>query len=290
MIINRPEIAEGLILQINEIIKNNPNWNRTRLSKALCEIWGWKTPNGQLKDISCRDMLRELDRDGKIRLPEKTFPSRIKGQKMSIKRLIHDTSPMECGLKDLQPLKIEIVRAGGAWDEFKSMLEQYHYLGFDRTVGENMKYIVRNRDGVVVSCLLFGSAAWTCKDRDLYIGWDASARVKGLSYITNNTRFLILPWVKVPHLASHILGKIARRISNDWKDRYGHELYCLETFVERGRFLGTCYKAANWRHVGSTTGRGRNSTSKCAAIPYKEVYLYPLTASFRQKLNDRKEE
>jgi hypothetical protein len=196
---------------------------------------------------------------------------------------------MECALKDLLPLKIEIVTVDGAWDEFKSMLDQYHYLGFDRTVGENMKYIVRNCNGVVVSCLLFGSAAWKCKDRDLYIGWESDARVKGLSYITNNTRFLILPWVKVPYLASYILGKITRRISKDWKWRYGHELYCLETFVERGRFPGTCYKAANWRHVGSTTGRGRNSTTARAALPYKEVYLYPLTANFRQKLTDRQE-
>jgi len=289
MMTNRPEITEELIIQINEMIRNNPNWNRTRLSKALCEIWEWKNPNGQAKDISCRDMLRDLERDGKVQLPKKTFPSRSIGQKMNIKRLIQDTTPIVCGLKDLMPLEIEVVRVDGAWDEFKSLLDQYHYLGFDRTVGENMKYIIRGRNGTIVSCLLFGSAAWKCKDRDIYIGWDAAARIAGLSYITNNTRFLILPWVKVPHLASHILGKIARRISDDWRDRYGHDLYCLETFVERGRFLGTCYKAANWRHVGSTTGRGRNSKSKRAAIPYKEVYLYPLTASFRERLNDRKE-
>lgn len=287
---NRPEITDELTQQISGLIKSNPSWNRTRLSKALCEIWGWKSPNGQIKDISCRDMLRKLDRDEKIRLPQKTRLSRSVGQKMNIKRLTHDTTPIEGGLKDLQPLKIEVVTADGSWDEFRSLLDQYHYLGFDRTVGENMKYIIRNRDGVAISCLLFGSAAWACKDRDLYIGWDAAARIKGLSYITNNTRFLILPWVKVPHLASHILGMIARRISNDWKERYGHELYCLETFVERGRFLGTCYKAANWSHVGCTMGRGRNSVSGRAAFPYKEVYLYPLTASFRRRLHDRKEE
>lgn len=290
MITNKPEITEELVRQINEMIMNNPSWNRTRLSKALCEIWEWKSPNGQVKDISCRDMLRGLDSTGKIRLPQKTSPSRRKGQKMNIKRLIHDTTPMVCGLRDLLPLEIEVVTAESAWDEFKSLLDQYHYLGFDRTVGENMKYIVRNCEGVVVSCLLFGSAAWACKVRDIYIGWDTAARVKGLSNITNNTRFLILPWIKVPHLASHILGKIARRISKDWKDRYGHGLYCLETFVERGRFLGTCYKAANWEHVGSTSGRGRNSTSVRAVLPYKEVYLYPLTSNFRQFLINRKEE
>jgi hypothetical protein len=285
---NRPEITDELVSQINELIRDNPTWHRTRLSKALCDIWGWEGPNGQIKDISCRDMLRELDKGGKIQLPQMMTPSRSKGQKMIIKRLMHDTTPVVCGLKELQPLEIQVVTGGAAVDEFKSLLEQYHYLGFDRTVGENMKYIVKSHGGAIVSCLLFGSAAWACKDRDTYIGWDEAARANGLAYITNNTRFLILPWVNVPHLASHILGKITRRITKDWESRYGHGLHCLETFVERGRFPGTCYKAANWRQVGHTSGRGRNSLSARAVLPIKDVYLYPLTASFRRKLNDRK--
>jgi hypothetical protein len=286
---NKPEITEEVIKQINELIKDNPGWNRTRLSKSLCEIWGWRNPNGQVKDISCRDMLRALDKEGRIKLPEKTKPSRQAGEKMKIKHICHDTAPVKCDLKGLLPLDIAVVCTGPEMDEFKSLLDQYHYLGFDRTVGENMKYMVRSRGGTLLSCLLYGSAAWACKDRDSYIGWDAAQRKKGLPYMTNNTRFLIPPWVTVPHLASHILGQVARRVSKDWGARYGHGLYCLETFVERGRFRGTCYKAANWQHVGLTTGRGRNSVHAYAVLPQKDVYLYPLTTGFRRMLADVKE-
>lgn len=289
MIYNRPKITEAIINQINEMIKDNPGWNRTHLSKGLCELWGWQCPNGQLKDISCRDMLRALDKAGHIQLPQKTKPSRKPDGRMHIKHLCHDTTRVMCNLKDLLPLDIDVVNTETQMDEFKSLIDQYHYLKFDRTVGENMKYMVRSRGGIVLSCLLFGSAAWACRDRDAYIGWNAIQRESGLPYMTNNTRFLILPWITVPHLASHILGQVVRRVSKDWEVRYGHELYCLETFIERGRFLGTCYKAANWRHVGCTTGRGRNSVRTYAMLPQKDVYLYPLNVDFRRLLTNVKE-
>lgn len=173
---------------------------------------------------------------------------------------------------------------------FKSLIDQYHYLGFDRTVGENMKYIIKSRNGILLACMLFGSAAWACKARDLHIGWGSAQRENNLQYVTNNVRLLILPWVSVPHLASHLLGRIARRISGDWLARYGYEIYCLETFVERGRFKGTCYKAANWRHAGNTAGRGRNSTRLSAVLPIKDVYLYPLRRDFREKLATQEED
>jgi len=199
--------------------------------------------------------------------------------------MIHDTTPVTVPIKDLLPLKVEVIRKSGPLlTEFKSLLVQYHYLGFDMTVGENMKYMVYSRDGILLSCLLFGSAAWSCAPRDKFIGWHASARKAHLPFVTNNTRFLILPWVKVPHLASHILGLICRRISSDWQEKYGHTVYLLETFVERERFKGTCYKAANWIHVGETTGRSRNDRYNNLRVPIKDIYLYPLHKNFKEVL------
>jgi len=289
MINYRPTLTDELIAEIREMIEGNPGWNRTRISKELCENWQWKGADGCVKDISCRDMLRDLERKGKIILPQRLKPSRTFGGRVRVEHQEHHTAEISCGLKNLAPLQIELVTDGGDLAEFKSLLAQYHYLGFDRTIGENIKYMVRSKDGKVLACLLFGSAAWACGDRDAYIGWDRETRKKMLPYMTNNTRFLILPWVSVPHLASHILGQITRRISIDWENRYGHELYCLETFVEYGRFHGTCYKAANWRKVGRTKGRGRNDTHKKAALPQKDIYLYPLDKDFRLKLTYSKE-
>ena len=169
--------------------------------------------------------------------------------------------------------------------EFKSYIAQYHYLGYDRSIGENIKYFVYDCTGRRIACLVFGSAAWSCKGRDKFIGWSKNSRnANSLRYITNNSRFLIFPWIKVPHLASHILSIISRRISSDWLAKYGHPVHLLETFVQRDRFKGTCYKAANWIYVGETTGRGRDSTSKTDKLPIKDVYLYPLQKRFREKL------
>jgi len=284
MLNQRPKITTDLINQINSIISDNPDWNRTILSKYLCNVWDWKSPNGQLKDISCRDMLRELDKKGHIILPAQQWIPRVVGKKSIITHLEHDTTPTDSKLKDLQPLEIDIVSDVRMLEEFKSFLDQYHYLGYDRTIGENIKYIVRTNTGTIVACLLFGSAAWTCKARDVYIGWDKKRRPAMLPFVTNNTRYLILPWVHVPHMASHILGLISKRISKDWEGRYGHGLLCLETFVEQGRFRGTCYKAANWICVGHTTGRGRNSASAEAILPIKDVFIYPLARDFKEQL------
>jgi hypothetical protein len=194
---------------------------------------------------------------------------------------MHDTTPVETLLKALQPLNVETAESKSRLDEFKSYMEQYHYLGFGRTVGENMKYTVRSADGALLSCLLFGSAAWSCRDRDGYIGWSGADRKRNLQLMTNNTRFLILPWVKVPHLASSILSLVTRRLSSDFEKKYGHPVYCLETFVERDRFKGTCYRAANWICVGKTAGRGRDDVRNEAALPLKDIYLYPLHRKYR---------
>lgn len=168
--------------------------------------------------------------------------------------------------------------------QFKSLIDQYHYLGFDRCISESMAYMVYDSDGKILSCLLFGSAAWSCRDRDVFIGWGKEDRRANLIMTTNNSRFLILPWVNVPHLASHILSVIAKRVSGDWEQKYGHPICLLETFVETDRFKGTCYKAANWLSVGKTTGRGRNGGHSKAIVPVKDIYLYPLAKNWRAAL------
>jgi len=167
---------------------------------------------------------------------------------------------------------------------FKSYIHQFHYLKYDRSIGESMKYIVYSNAGVPLSCLMFGSASWKCYDRDKYIGWDTEQRQQGLTFTANNSRFIVFPWVRVDRLASHILGRVARRISSDWQKKYGHPLYMLETYVERQRFRGICYRAANWRFVGITAGLGRNYTYKSEGVPLKDIYIYPLCGDFKEKL------
>lgn len=280
----RPEITGDKVEQIRSIIAENPEWNRTRISQHICRLWGWQNPNGKLKDISCRDMLRELDKAGKINLPVAQKPSRSHGSADIVRHFEHDTTPINAKLSQLRSIHISKVDSGKELALFKSYIDQHHYLGYDRTIGENMKYMVYSRDGRPLSCLMFGSAAWSCRERDRFIGWDKNQRIRGLSNLTANTRFLIFPWVRVAHLASHILSRIAHRVADDWQVKYGHPVYCLETFVEVGRFRGVSYRAANWIHVGSTTGRGRDGGHHNAILPVKDIYLYPLGADYRTKL------
>jgi hypothetical protein len=163
-------------------------------------------------------------------------------------------------------------------------LARHHYLGFGGPVGENIAYQVTDRSGQDLACVLFGAAAWKVSARDSWIGWTPARRAQGLQQIANNTRFLILPWVRVPHLASHILGRISRRIVRDWQTKYGHPVDLLETFVDRTRFRGTCYRAANWIHVGSTQGRSRQDRTRSLRAPVKDIYAYPLRTDFRERL------
>ena len=280
----RPEITEDKVEQIRSIIIENPEWNRTRISQHICRLWGWQNPKGGLKDISCRDMLRQLDKAGRIKLPAAQKPSRSHGSADMVRHFEHDTTPINTKLSQLRPLHISRVDSCKELALFKSYIDQHHYLGYDRTIGENMKYMVYSRDGKPLSCLMFGSAAWSCRERDRFIGWDKNQRIRGLGLMTNNQRFLIFEWVKVEHLASHILSLVAHRIAGDWQSKYGHPVCCLETFVETSRFRGVCYRAANWIRVGSTTGRGRNGGHHNAILPVKDIYLYPLDADYRSKL------
>jgi hypothetical protein len=284
----KPKITPVQIELIQKLISSNPTWSRTRLSVELCRIWDWRYPDGHPKEISCRDLLRQLDAEGLVNLPPcRQQPNFKPGHKNNIQLMLHDNSEIIADIGAIIPLHLEILQERSfQMQEFKSLLEQHHYLGFDRTVGENLKYLVYSRQGKLLACLLFGSSAWACAPRDQFIGWNAPSRRNHLIFTTNNTRFLILPWVKVPHLASHILGLIVRRIASDWQEKYGHPLYILETFVEKERFKGTCYKAANWVHVGETTGRSRNDRYSNLQVPIKDIYLYPLDKHFREFLID----
>jgi len=283
----RPAMTPEKIDEIKKLIEENPGWHRTRLSQELCRLWDWKGENGQIKDVSCRDVLRALDAEGKIKLPKRLKNGHPKGGGADqVVLMVHDISPVEKALSGLTPLSVRVVTSKSKLMEFKSYIAQYHYLGYDRNIGENIKYLVYDRNVRPLACLMFGSAAWSCAPRDAYIGWDRERRDTSLKYMTNNSRFLIFPWVKVPHLASHILSLVCRRISSDWMAKYGHPVYMLETFVECGRFLGTSYKAANWECVGKTTGRGRNSRSVIGKLPVKDIYVYPLHKRFREKLKE----
>ncbi len=187
---------------------------------------------------------------------------------------------------DVGPLMLQEVSTDAtARVRFAAALAEFHYLGCRGTVGENLQYTVTDGGGRLLACLLFGSAAWKCRARDQFIGWTAEQRQQRLHLITNNTRFLMLPYVKVPHLVSWILGRVLRRLSEDWERKYGHGIVLVETFVERERFAGTSYKAANWICLGSTTGRSRQDRYNTLRVPVKDVYVYPLRRRFREELS-----
>ncbi len=267
------------------LIKQNPSWSRRRLSIELCRLWNWHNANGQIKDMAARSMMLKLDKLGYIQLPARR---QIPSNRMLAKRIdwvAHQNTLIECDLKKIQPLQVVVTREQPQHQPlFDCLLSQYHYLGYKGMVGENMKYLIFDCHQRPLACVLFGSAAWSVQCRDRYIGWDTDTRKHNLNLTTNNMRFLIVPWVHVANLASHILGLIARRLCADWKNQYGHRLYLLETFVDKDRFTGGCYKAANWIYVGQTKGRSRNDRQAKLQVPIKDVYLYPLVKHYQQKL------
>jgi hypothetical protein len=266
-------------------LATEPGWNRSRLSRELCKRWDWRNGAGRFKDMACRTLLLKLERRGQIRLPARQRPSPNALRNRQTLDLPCDRTPIEGALDDLQPLRIEPLGEGHPdLALFRFLLQHHHYLGLRNSVGENLKYLARDRHGRLLACLLFGSAAWKAKARDAWIGWSPAQRRDGLGRLANNARFLVLPWVHVPHLASHLLGRIARRLSADWRVKYGHGIELLETFVDRERFRGTCYRAAGWRHVGATAGRSRNDRDQTLSVPVKDIYVQPLFPDFRRRL------
>jgi hypothetical protein len=272
------------ILHIRQLIAEHPDWSRRRLSEVLCCEWDWRNGSGRLKDMATRTLLVKLDARGLIRLPARRRAPSNRMAARQAPRQLWDSTPVTGTLRDMGPLILhEISTDGAARIRFAAALAEFHYLGYRGTVGENLQYAVTDKDGRLLACLLFGSAAWKCKARDGFIGWNPEQRQRNLRLITNNTRFLILPFVRVPHLASWVLGRVLRRLSADWQNKYGHPILLVETFVERERFAGTSYKAANWLRLGSTTGRSRQDSRRTLQVPVKDVYLYPLHPRFREE-------
>jgi len=277
--------TEADIAFIRALIAANPSASRHALSKKVCEAWGWVQPNGALRDMVCRGLMLALHRAGRIKLPavrhpaKNPFVERRKPAPVSVGQ-----SPLEAALSELQPLDFRQVRRTPEERLFNSLIQQYHYLGYTQPVGEHLKYMVYSRDGRPVACLAWGSAPRHLGARDRFIGWSAEARRRNIRFIAYNPRYLILPWVKVPHLASHILGWMARHLSGEWERMYGHPVCFLETFIDVGRYRGTCYRAANWVSMGVTTGRGKDDQTHRQNRPLKEVLGLPLTRRFREPL------
>lgn len=288
-IIQGRSIGPAELAQVRQLLADHPDWSRRRLSEHLARLWDWRNPAGQLKDMAARTLMLKLEQRRWIQLParRKIPNNRMRSKQIILPPAIESSESIAGSLSDLLPLILTEVSIGkqcAGRTLFEALLHQYHYLSHRGSVGENLQYLASDRQGRPLACLLFGAAAWMCKARDQFIGWDAATRQRRLGYITNNTRFLILPWVRVPHLASHLLGRVTRRLSGDWQRKYGHPIHLLETFVDTSRFKGTCYQASNWVHTGQTTGRTRQNKSMIPQSPPKAVWLYPLRKDFRQTL------
>jgi hypothetical protein len=274
---------------IRRLIAQHPEANRRQLSLRLCEAWGWRQANGALRDMVCRGLLLELARAGQLELPSATHVHRnptarcaAVGTQAPLPLLL-DTTPLEVSLRALRPLEFQQVRRTPDEPLFNYLVAQYHPLGYIRPVGEHLKYLVYAA-GRPIACLAWSSAPRHLGARDRYIGWSGEARRRNLRFLAYNPRYLIVPYVQVKHLASHILGEMARRISSDWERSYGHPIYFLETFVDPERHRGTCYRAANWVVMGRTTGRGKNCPNQRPNRSIKEVLGYALAPRFRELL------
>lgn len=286
LLIQGRDLSKQDIEQIHELMLTHPEWGRSKLSVALAESWNWRTYSGQLKDIAARTMLCKLEQRGLLVLPRRrTRMSRSVSLQTNLSLDEPPPAQIKEPLVDLLPLHFQNVRAKDPQcEKFKRYLARYHYLGYHGPVGENIGYLVRDRQGRDLACVLFGAAAWKTQARDEWIGWDDTTRAKNLLYIVNNSRFLILPWVRVENLASHILGRLTRRLRADWKAKYAHEVYLVETFVQHDRFRGTCYRAANWRYIGKTKGRSRQDRYANLSVPIKNIYAYGLCNDFQDRL------
>ena len=278
------ELTDADVAFIQTLIADHPELSRRALSQKLCQAWDWVQANGHARDMVCRGLMLALHRAGHIELPppRKIAPNPLARRSRPAVAEI-DRTPLHGSLRAIEPLHWEQVRRTPRERLFNSLIEQHHYLGYTQPVGEQLKYLVSAR-GRPIACLAWSSAPRHLGCRDRFIGWSAEARRRNIHLIGYNLRFLILPWVRVPHLASHLLGRMARRLPQDWQRIYGHPVHFLETFVEPSRFRGTCYLAANWIVLGRTTGRGKNAPTRRPNRPLKDVLGYPLHRDFRHLL------
>ena len=277
------DFSESERQTIRQIITSDDRPNRAKISRRVCEAFGWYKQDGGLKEMSCRVALLRMERDGLIQLPppEKGNGNRTARVRMST---ASDPKPDVCvGAGALGPLRLELVVKGTSSQLWNELIERYHYLGHKRLPGAQLRYFVYGGPHLLAA-LGFGASAWSVAGRDRTIGWSPNQRKNKLHLIVNNARFLILPWIKSRNLASKILSLASKQIGDDWYSRYHYRPVLLETFVEIGRFAGTCYRAANWQQVGITQGRGKLEKSHQGKLPQKYVLLYPLVKDFKQQL------
>lgn len=281
-------ISDGELEWLRDWIAAHPAWSRKRLARELCDHWQWYSATGQRRDFTARNFLLKVEAQGLITLPP-VREAKARPWGFAIARrsaaVPLTVAPVDASLGDLVPLSFMVAAAGTTelhrcW----GYLAQYHYLSFARPVGETLAYLVRDRYERDLACVLFAAPAWKVAARDAFIGWTDRVRQQRVSWLTNNSRLLILPTVRVAHLASHVLGRVTRRLRADWEAKYGHPVYLVETFVDAARFRGTCYRAANWIAVGHTQGRGRYDRTHTRRAPVKSVWLYPLVPHFRDVL------
>ena len=278
----RPEDVE----LIRDWLQAHPHSNRTRLSRELCLAWNWRNDAGQLKDMAARALLLKLEARSHIRLPPRRTASVNGLRNRDLDPIDHDQSPIAGPLQSLWPVRVEpVIETTAQARLFQFLLQRYHYLGHRNCVGENLKYLARDHQGRPLACLLFGSAAWKAGARDQWLGWSPQGCRRPLELLTNNTRLLILPWVHVKQLASHLLEQVTARLSADWQQKYGHPIYLVESFVEQPRFAGTCYQAAGWIPVGLTSGRTRNDDGLKPRVARKMIYLKVLKADALRRLS-----
>jgi len=271
------------IKQIRSLIKQNPGFNRMRLSKEVCRLFRWLKPDGNLKDMSCRVAMLRMQKDGVIVLPP---PSHAKGavKKIKFTAATDPQNPVMCAVNELPPLYLQMVSktTSGLWNEY---IERYHYLGYTPLPGAQLRYFIF-AGKQIVALMGFGAAAWQTAPRDQFIEWNHDQRKRNLSLVTNNARFLILPWIQSKNLASKILSLTARQLPNDWKEKYNIRPVLMESFVQKNRFAGTCYKAANWIKLGQTKGRGKLGPPGKISVPIKDIWVYPLDKNFRSILKN----
>jgi hypothetical protein len=269
---------------IRRLIAKNPGDSRWVLSRKLCQAWSWRQANGALRDMVCRGLMLALDRAGHIQLPaRRRTPLNPLAQRKKPVPVAIEPHPLQGPLAEILPLEIQQVRRTPLETICNSLIDQYHYLGYVHPVGEHLKYLAfaQNRP---VACLIFSSAPRHIGCRDRFIGWTPQMRRQNIHLLAYQSRFLILPWVRVPHLASHLLGRLSKGLAEDWQRLYQHPVCFLETFVDPERFRGTCYRAANWIYLGQTTGRGKDDHTYRPNRSRKEVFGYPLRRDFRRRL------
>ena len=281
-------VSKAQLNQIVEIVSTFPKLSRSELANTICELFSWKRPTGKLKTVECRQFLERLDAKAIIRLPACRIQYANDAKTNTPRTEQTNTqATISVKLNELFPILLTRVQAKEHRQLWYEYVDRYHYLGYRLPFGAQLRYFIKSgtKQGVILGCLQFSSPAWKMAPRDRWIQWDDEQRNRNLQKIINNSRFLIFPWVKVKNLASSVLAMAVKTVPDDWQSCYGYRPVLMETLVDQKRFKGICYKAANWIHMGATTGRGRmDRENKRHGMAVKEIYVYPLCNRFRQEL------